>query len=445
MSTPDNNTGVSNAATNATRSTTGTKSSVNIQGIINSIRSIAKTKELEQKVEKLIQAQRATALPGLSGERIIAQQAVLDAGSSSPSSTVPRDEDKNPGSITDKAAETAADAAANAAADALKDGNNQPISDQSTDKSDLNTASDGETITSPDKGVYRIGDLFTDIAPYPSENGDTYAPRIKEIAGLIGDKEVSALLRELSQFDNIPTGWEDSDTPPIEPGWEDWEQGFWASAAGTYVSGSVYSHSRVSAAQAVFDTAVGFYHVGFDYTVTAYRNVVYTYNMDGKIGGGFVEYLLEWHSNPINTGWATGSFTVTGLVCGEGNPNEGDNCPIAAPRATEFPLGGILGFGWQDGKWNFHLYDSEGKKALEGGNSVLLMTDNGKGYELGPKRGGGWYAAPTFVMQGTTPAILIRPNGTVQGYIDKNVLPFYTGANTQTQNDNGFIGVPHLI
>lgn len=447
MSTPDKNNpanGASNAATNSARSTVGSNSAVNVQSIISSIRTIAKTKELEQKVEKLIQSQRTPGLPGVGAERIVATGAGAAAGGAVSGASSPRDENKDPGSI-ESDAKTAADAAAQAAADALKnqDGTKQD-SDQSTDKSDQVEQTAKDSITDPSTGYYRIGDLFTDQAPYPTDNGEANAPRIKAVSGTIGGKEVVALLRELTPYDNTPSGWEDSDHPPVEPGWEDWEQGYWGSATGTFVSGARYGHSFSDAALNVANAAVGYVHPSFNYVVEAYRN--FTITTPGSQAS--VEYYLNWDDTgtPINTGWITSNIIGSTLDCGLGDPNEGANCPIDAPRLTEFPLGETLGFGWQDGKWGFHLYDSEGKAILNGtSSSTLMMTDDGKGYELGPLRNGGWYAAPTYVMPGTTPAILIRPNGTVSGYIDKNVLPYYTGAHTQDQNDNGFIGVPHLI
>lgn len=452
MSTPDNNNnnnpanGASNAATNSARSTVGNNSAVNVQSIISSIRTIAKTRELEQKVEKLIQAQRATALPGVGAERIVATGSGAAAGGAVSNASPPRDDNKDPGPV-DSGAQSAADAAVQAAADALENqGGIKQDNDQSTDKSDLVTETAGDSITDPSKGYYRIGDLFTDQAPYPTDNGEANAPRIKAIAGTIAGKEVVALLRELTPYDNVPDGWDDADHPPLEPGWEDWEQGYWATADGTY-GGTVYGHSRGDALQAFFTSALTYHSIEFDYDVDGVRNIVYSYDVNGKITGGTAEYHLTWNSTPANTGWGySGSFIVSALDCGLGDPNEGDNCPIDAPRATEFPLGETLGFGWNNGEWGFHLYDSEGSAILNGtSSSVLMMTDDGKGYELGPLRNGGWYAAPTYVMPGTTPAILIRPNGTVSAYIDKNVLPYYTGAHTQDQNDNGFIGVPHLI
>lgn len=435
MSTPEKNS-TSNAATNAARTTTGNTNGVNVQSIINSVRTIAKTKELEQKVEKLIQGQKESALPGLNAERIVAQQAGSSAGSTSATSGSPRDENKNPGSITDKAGQTAADAA-KAAADALKnqDGTKQN-DDKSSDKSDLDKASDGSTITDPNKGIYRIGDLFTDQAPYPTENGDLNSPRIKAIAGQIGGKDVQAMLRELTTYDNVPSGWDDADHPPYEPGYEHFRQGvYWAVSNPRSGEGST--------PESAIDMAIDTYKAEDPDPWPTGNGDVYWDNLHvtaTDINGDPIAYGFTWYDH---VGGSPNNVTVLGADCGM---EVSGRCPVDAPRVTEFPLGETLGFGWQNGKWGFHLYDSEGSAILNGtSSSTLMMTDDGKGYELGPLRNGGWYAAPTFVMPGTTPAILIRPNGTVSGYIDKNVLPYYTGAHTQTQNDNGFIGVPHLI
>jgi hypothetical protein len=439
MSIPDNNNnGVSNAATNSARSTTGNKSSVNVQSIISSIRTIAKTKELEQKVEKLIPGQKADALPGLNAERIIAQQS-LSAASAVANSGSPRDENKDPGSIINKSGQAAADAATKAAADALKnqDGTKQPGSSQSTDKSDQVTiGSDGSTTTDTNRGIYRIGDLFTDQAPYPTDNGELNAPRIKSIAGEIAGKDVLALLRELTSYDNIPSGWDDADSPPYEPGYENYQQGIYWSVSNPRATTGVTPDAAIQESIDIF--------IAEDPDPwPAGNGDVYWDNLHvtaTDINGNPTEYGFTWYDH---IGGSPNNITVPGTDCGM---EVSGRCPVDAPRVTEFPLGETIGFGWSNGKWGFHLYDSEGSAILNGtGSSTLMMTDDGKGYELGPLRNGGWYAAPTYVMPGTTPAILIRPNGTVSGYIDKNVLPYYTGAHTQDQNDNGFIGVPHLI
>lgn len=409
---------------------TSIPSNANVQSTINAIRTIAKTRELEQKIERISQSEKPSALPGINAERLVVSQAVLSAGSVGGSSVAPRDEDKDPGDITDKAGETAEDAAQKAGESAFDGGTNNPSSNQSTDKSDQNLASQNsiqDTVVSA--GIYSAKDLLSDNGPYPSEKGDPNAPRIKEIIAEMNGKKVKINLREQTKYDNIPDGWDDADSPALLPDAGGFQQGYYWSVSGATPSATLnYSPDQGANDQ------------------VSYANSIDPDNPSTYIGktstmwdpfGAPTKYTLHF-SRPTTGDW-TGS--ATRIECS----SISSYCPASPPRVSEFPLTGIVGLGWDGSKWTTHLYDSEGPVALKGQVSVLNMTDNGVGYELGPKRGGGWYFTPTGVLQGTTPAMLIRPDGTVQGVIDKNVLPYYTGSNTQTQNDNGFIGTPHLI
>jgi hypothetical protein len=385
------------------------------------IRTIARTKEIEEKADRAIrtalQAEK-TAIAALRAIWWITAGGRRGGGGNLPPVSGTQT-GLTPG--VDALSQAAVSAAVAAAAGGLGSSINPSFdsfnpSSGSTDVSGLASLVGAGTATAAD---------LIDSANIVDSNGVRINPNIYEGGGftintiMVKDYITGAdLALNLDGTYRLPDGWTSPETPPT---WADWELSYYASASGPFV-GTVYSSSRSAAAALCAANAIGFQHPSFGYIVRA----------AAVTGGGpttfQATYFLDWSetATPGNTGDVTNNIITQKLDCGIGNPGEGANCTLTSPPSelTWPEVGnGILSF--INGVWQASDFDTEVSAIYRAGQSAVnfSMGDGSRYGRIEPARNGGHLLyeinspTPTPTPTNGKFGLLFRGDRTLQKYV----------------------------
>lgn len=300
------------------------------------------------------------------------------------------------------------------------------------------------------KGVYRIGDLFHDGTIWPSEgsgDGITGAPGSPKINMLIGDYEVGENiltvgipLRETLESELVPiqadldfaiqSEWADRNTPGYDGGftpgrvWYRTELGF-RQTFRELLSLSFPSQVWLAVSEDDFNLIVRNPPLPGDRL--RWVNSENSPTGVGEIASGGTGFPFHPY-DPDRTSPLVGYGQIK---CGN-HAGANEVCALPPPLAQAYPQTGTIILEYVNGQLTFNSYDSEVPNSLRHPTSTITLKDAGINYQLGPTWKGGWYVTladegPILPVSGQpTPAILIRPDATIEKIIPKGYLSFYT-------------------
>jgi hypothetical protein len=445
--------------------------------IATGIRVIAKTKELTEKVDKLIQDSSAPAKPPITPERISAYTATSGSVGASAgaapgaANTAGVDSNGNPIALVpapvpdysklaaalssilslDKAALSAAQNNINSGGgpapatqtdlsktgqETTNNGGGTPFADQGTlgaNNDDWNAIeaamiANGSTqdeinqarrqFLNKELGVDEVGDVFTGTAGAKTASNEVQ----KGLVGVNPDDHTQARLIRLDGWQPTP-----SDTDAEAAFQDSWiggapvKKGF---QLGYYwdnhiPGGPFYQESPGEAAQAYLD----YYNSSAVQGVTGEYVVKTGLAADPLVGGHIVSYTLSYTTFLISTDAEVGPGTVgiDRVSCSIGT----DLCPSVAPLETSFPLTNLGVVTYINGQFLSSDFDTEAPLANKSPAASVTIASlvTGETYVVEPAINGGFMLSQTT----STPYIMVYAgDGSLQNIVSPALKTFYS-------------------
>lgn len=390
------------------------------------VRSIARTKEIEEKADRALKtALDAQDKAAINGIRMIAW---IAAGGGT--TAVKGTEKGIPG--LDALSQAAVDAAAEELEDNIDTEQDARVYNLGTDASNLATTQGSSTRTAKSllddesKNNASGTQVRSDIVP--SEKGESSASKITSVSVQDPLTNSTVLLNIIARSANasavyyrLPQGWADEDTPPDYPGWE---LGYYWTQSPPFASapGSPTGLQKYYTLEEAKADLISMWSYGGD-----------TRNPANIVG----QTIVQPSPDPdliradVRVQDPTGIYTMPiGRAKCIDNP-DALFCPATAPNPENFwPTIGNGILAWIDGKWTPNQYDSEIPPIYQTPQSVVRFAmGDGRFGIMKPARSGGHVlyeldgSYTTDTIKPGSFGLVFRADGTLEKFVPESEIP----------------------